>query len=138
MKGGKSVAQSAVLSQQRSGARQHRREMLPSIDAVDKSPKKPAELRFARVYDGRCRFRVERHEYASDTFSGSHGVAERKASGNEARDLLVARFIITMHKVDGVPAASNLRIATSEQSVQAFADGVHFAGVLAILPSQLQ
>lgn len=138
MKARECLAQGAVLSQQASGARQHRREMLPSIDAVDEPPKKAAELRMARVYDGRCRLRAQCRKHASNAFSGRDGVAEREACRDETRDLLVARFIVVVNEVDGVPAASKLRIATSEQGIEAFADSVHFAEVLAILPSQLQ
>lgn len=43
-----------------------------------------------------------------------------------------------MDEIDWVAPACRLRVAASEQSVEAFLDAVHFAQVLAILPSQLQ
>ncbi len=43
-----------------------------------------------------------------------------------------------MDEIDRVSASGRLRIATREQGVQVLADTVHFFGVLAILPSQLQ
>ena len=109
--------------------------MLPSIDAVDEPPKEATELRIARAYDDRSRFGTQRRDHASDAFSGGDGVAEREACRQEARNLLVPWCIVAVNEVS---AASKLGIATSKQGVQAFADSVHFAGVLAILPGQLQ
>jgi hypothetical protein len=43
-----------------------------------------------------------------------------------------------VNEIDRISATGRLSVAANEQLVEAFADTVHFAGVLAILPSLLQ
>lgn len=138
MKVGEGVPEGLVLTKQLARPPQQRREMLSPIKAVDEPPKAAAELCVACVHDGCCRFRTQRCEHAVDASSGGYHVAKGEARRDEAHDLLIARLIVTVDEIDRVPASSRLRIATSEQCVQAFAGTVHFAEVLAILPSQPQ
>ncbi len=132
------LAEGSVFTEQVACPRQDGREMLAPIDAVDETPKAATELCVARIYDGCRRFRTQRDEHAVDASPGGHGVSECQARRDEPHDLLVAMFIVAVDEIDRVSASSRLRVATSEQYVQAFTDTVHFPGVLAILPSQLQ
>jgi hypothetical protein len=112
--------------------------MLSPINAMDEPPEKEAELSGVCGYDGGRRFGTQGGENAIDASSGGHRVSERQAGRDEAHDLLVAGLIVAVDEIDGVSATGRLRVRTSKQCVQAFADTVHFAGVLAILPSQPQ
>ena len=52
--------------------------------------------------------------------------------------LLVAGVSIPVDEIDRISPASGLGIGACEQCFEAFSGGVHFTGLLAILPSQLQ
>ena len=67
-----------------------------------------------------------------------HSVSKSEARRDEADDLLVVSLIIAVDEIDRVAPSCRLHVASSEQSVEAFLDAVHFAEVLAILPSQPQ
>ena len=127
-----------MLAEQVTRAPQHRGEMLAAIDPVDETSKTAAEL---GLVCGRNRFRrfgAQGREHPIDAPPGRDCIAERKARRDEAGDLLVARIPIAVDAIDRVSLPCRLCVASSEQRVQAFADTVHFAEVLAILPSQLQ
>lgn len=112
--------------------------MLAPIDPMDETSKTAAKL---GLVCSRNRFRrvgAQCHEHPLDAPPGSHCIAKRKARRNEADDLLVARISVTMDAIDRVSLPCRLCVANSKQRVQALADTVHFAEVLAILPSQLQ
>jgi hypothetical protein len=138
MKVGEGAAEGFMFTKQIPRPRQNGREMLSPIDAVNEAPKTATELCGSCFYDGRRGFGTQRGEHAVDASSGGHGISEREARRNESHDFLVAMPIVAVDEIDRVSASSRLGVATSEQCVQAFADTVHFAGVLAILPSQLQ
>ena len=135
---GEGVAEGLVLAEQSPSLPQQRCNVLPPIDAVDKPSEAAAELRGLGVLDRGCRVWAQRGEHTIDTSPGSNRVAESKARGDEPHDLLVTRFLVAVDEIDRVPASSRLRVGAGEQGVQMFAETVHFAGVLAILPSQLQ
>lgn len=112
--------------------------MLAAIDPVDETSKSAAEL---GLFCGRNRFRrfgAEGRERPVDAPPGRHCVAKCKARRDEAGDFLVARIPVAVDAIDRVSLPCRLCVASSEQRVQAFADTVHLAEVLAILPSQLQ
>ena len=134
----KGVAEGFVLTKQFPGPPQHGREMLPPIDPVDKPLQAAAELRVARAGHHRCRTGAQHHERAVDASSGGQRISEREARCDEPHDFLVPRFLVAVDEIDRVSASSRLGVATGEKGVQVFADTVHFPGVLAILPSQLQ
>jgi len=138
MKVGEGIAEGSVLARQAAGTPQHRREMLSPINAMDEPPEEEAELSGVRGYDGGRRFRPQGGEHAIDASSGGYRVPKRKAGRDEAHDLLVAGFIVAVDEIDRVSATGRLRVGASEQCVQAFTDTVHFARVLAILPSHPQ
>ena len=131
-------AEGFMLAKQFPRPPQHRREMLPPVDPVDKSPKAAAELRVARAGNRRCRLGAQDREHTVDASSGGHRISKREARCDQPHDLLIARRIVAVDDIDRVSASSRLSVATGEQGVQVFADTVHFPAVLAILPSQLQ
>jgi hypothetical protein len=112
--------------------------MLTPINAVDKPTKATPELILASAPNNCSGLRAQEGEHAVDASPRSHRISERETRCNEPYDLLVARIIVAMDEIDRVSASGRLGVATSEQGVQAFADTVHFFGVLAILPTQLQ
>ena len=138
MKVGKGVSEGAVFAKQFAGPPQDRRKLLSPIDAVDEPPKAGPELYGASAHDSCRGLRPQRGQHPADASPGRHRISERKARCDEPRDLLIARFLVSMDEIDRVAASSRLGVATSEQGVQVFADTVHFLGVLAIFPSQLQ
>lgn len=138
MEVGKGVAEGVVLAKQLPGPPEHRCKMLSPVDAVDKPSQAPIELCVARACN-RCRGLGAQHgEHPTDASAGCHRISEREARRDEPHNLLVARLAIAVDEIDRVSASRRLGIATCEQGVQVFADTVHFAGVLAILRSQLQ
>lgn len=132
------AAEGFVLAQERAGPKEQRREMLGSIDSMDEPEK--ARLQRSVVVTGHDlgRRAPERVEHTLDAFSRGNGIAESEACREEADHLLVARFSIPVHEVDRISLARRLCVRAGEQCIQAFADGVHFQKVLAILPSQPQ
>jgi len=138
MKPGERVAKASLVARQRPSTGQHGGEVLTSINAVGEPPKPMAKPRLIGASDDCCRFRPESREHSVDASPGGHRVSKCEARRDEADDLLVARLMITVDEIDRVSSACGLCVAAGEQSVQAFLDAVHFAGVLAILPSQLQ
>jgi hypothetical protein len=134
----KGVAEGLVLAEQLPGSREHRRQVLSPVDAVNEPPKAAIELVVARAHHSRRRFRAQHGEDAADATAGRYGISKREARGDEPHDLLVTRSVVAMDEIDWVPASSGLGVATFEQRVQVLADTVHFSRVLAILPSPLQ
>ena len=127
MKVGEGLADGFVLAKQAAGPTQHRREMLSPINAMDEPPKEEAEFSGVCGYDGGRRFGTQGGEHAIDASSRGHRVSERQAGRDEPHDLLVAGLIVAVDEIDGVSATGRLRVRTSKQCVQAFADTVHFA-----------
>ena len=127
-----------MVPQQRSCTRQHRGEVLIPINAVGEPTKPTLKLHLTGASDDLCRLWPKSREHFIDASPGGHGVSKGEACGDEADDLLVGRLVITVDEIDRVPPACRLCVAGGEQSVEAFLDAVHFAEVLAILPSQLQ
>ena len=112
--------------------------MVAPVDAVDKPTEEEAELCGLGVLDHGRGVWAQHGEHAVDASSGSNHVAKSKARGDEPYDLLVTRFVVAVDEIDRVSASSRLGVGTGEQGVQMLAETVHFPGVLAILPSQLQ
>ena len=138
MEVGEGVSEGLVFAKQLAGSPEDRRQMLSPVDAVDEPLKPAPELQGASTQNSCRGLRAQQREHSVDASPGGHHISEREARRNEPNDLLVARIIVAMDEIDRVPASSRLGVATSEQGVQVFADTVHFLGVLAILPSQLQ
>ena len=109
--------------------------MLTAIDSMGEASQTPAERYFIGGSDQLCGPRPEHRQQPSDASTGRDGVAKCQASRDETDDLLVPRRIVPVDEIDRVPAPCRLCITGGEQLVQAFLDRVHFAGVLAILPS---
>jgi len=138
MKPGERVAKASVAARQSTSSRQHGREVLTTINAVGEPPKPVPQLRLTGVSDDSCGFRPKSREHSVDASPGRHGVSKGEARRDEADDLLVPRLMIAVDEIDRVSPACRQCVAAGEQSVEAFLDAVHFAAVLAILPSQLQ
>jgi hypothetical protein len=138
MEVGEGVSEGLVFAKQLAGSPQDRRQMLSPVDAVDEPLKPAPELQGASTQNSCRGLRAQHREHSVDAPPGGHRISEREARRNEPNDLLIAGFIVAVDEIDRVPASSRLGVATSEQGVQVFADTVHFLGVLAILPSQLQ
>jgi hypothetical protein len=138
MEVGKSVPEGLVLTKQSPRPPQHGRKMLTPINAMDKPAKAAPKLILASTRNGCSRLRAQEGEYPIDASPRGHRVSEREARCNQSYNLLVWRIMIAMNEIDRVSRSGRLGVASSEQGVQVFADTVHFSGVLAILPSQLQ
>jgi len=94
-----------------------------------------AKLRLIGVFDDTCRFWPKSPEHSVDASTRGHRVSKGEACRDQPDDLLVERLMIAVHEIDWVSPTCRLCVAGREQSVQAFLDAVHFAEVLAILPS---
>lgn len=138
VKVGEGIAEGFVPPAQVPGSPQHRREMLSGINPVDEPPKAVAKLYVSQIHDHCCRFGAHSRQHAIDAAPRGHNVSEREARRDETHDLLIARVTVAVYEIDRISASGNFGVASCEQHVQAFADTVHFAGVLAILPSERQ
>ena len=138
MKPGKRFAEASLVARQSPSSRQHGSEVLTAINAVGEPPKPVPQLHLIGASDDSCGFRPKSLEHSVDASPGRHGVSKGEARRDEADDLLVPRVMIAVDEIDRVSPACRQCVAAGEQSVQAFLDAIHFAGVLAILPSQLQ
>lgn len=138
VKMGESVAEGVVLPKQHPGSPEHRRQMLAPVDAVNEPPEALLELVLAASHHRRRGFGTQHREDPTDAAAGRYGIAKREAGGDEPDDLLVARSVVAMNKIDRVPTSSRLGVTRCEKRVQVLADTVHFSRLLAILPTPLQ
>ena len=129
------ISERPVPTAHRTGSPQDGRDVLSPIDPVHEPLKPGTKLRVTFVHDGCRRFRAEGKQNAIDAAPSGDSIPKRKARRDESHDLLVTRFFVAVDAIDRISASGRLRVAISEQRVQAFADTVHFAGVLAILPT---
>lgn len=131
-------AEGPVLVEHPARMVEHRRQMPAPVDAVDEAVERTLELRPSLVRRGPCGTRAEHAERAIDALTRGDRVAEREARSDETRDFLVARVFIPMDEVDGIAVSRRRRVARLQQGIEALADCVHVARVLAILPSAPQ
>ncbi len=132
------AAERFVLAEKPAGAKEHRCEVLAPVDAVDESPETLVQSR-GIVADHGVRGRIsERAKHALDALFRSHGVAEREARSHQPGNLLIAGLAISVNEIDRISSAARLGIRACQQGIETFARGVHFRGLLAILPSQPQ
>jgi hypothetical protein len=112
--------------------------MLGAIDPMDEPVETTSQLRLIGFEQQCGGFRAQGDEHPLDASSSGHGIAKGEARCDEADDFLIPGLIVRVNEIDRISPPGRLCIRTSEQLVEAFADTVHFAGVLAILPSLLQ
>jgi hypothetical protein len=132
------IAEGVVLTQQPSCSRKHRREMLRAIDPMNETVEAATKLGLVGFDQQRGRLCTQGFQHPLDASSGRHGIAKGEARCDETDDLLIPGLVVPVNEIDRISAPGRLCVTRSEQLVEAFADTVHFAEVLAILPSLLQ
>lgn len=112
--------------------------MVAPIDAMDETGEASLELRLSLVGYGQGRARAEHAERAVDALSSRNGIAKREACAHQRYDFLVVGVFIPVYEIDRVATTRRCSVAGREQGIEALADCVHVARVLAILPSAPQ
>jgi hypothetical protein len=112
--------------------------MFSRINPVYEPAKAASKLSAVCFHHRGCRVGAQSRQHTVDASPRSDHVSERQTRRDEPHDLLIAWVIVAVNEIDGVSASNRFGIASCEQRVQAFADTVHFAGVLAILASERQ
>lgn len=138
IEGRERVTERFVLAEKHAGAKEHRCEMLAPVDAVNEAAEALVQSRGIVTHDGIRRRISERTQHALDALFRGHGIAEREAGSHQPGDLLVGSLAISVNEIDRISPSCRLGIRACQQCIETFASGVHFTGLLAILPSQPQ